>query len=163
MPELVVGVNSFVNLDEANEIVNSHYTSLDNEFKLWNELSDSDKSVLLIRGTRLLNTERFLWKGQRVLSDQPLTFPRKLNNGKVVEFDSAMKVGLLELVIKKQIAKANELDVLKLSGVTSFSDGGGMSVKFGGVTEVKNGENFIGSEIPLDVFNTYFKVYTMLV
>ena len=163
MPELSVGVNSFVSLDEANEIVNSHYTSLDNEYKLWNGLSDSNKTVLLIRGTTLLNNNRFLWRGQRVSSDQPLTFPRKLKNGKVIEFDSTMKIGLMELVIKRQMAKSSDLDMLKLSGVTSFSDGGGMSVKFGGVTEVKNGENFIGSEIPLDVFNTYFKVYTMLV
>lgn len=163
MAELIVGQNSFICLDEANEIVNNNYTSFDNEYKFWTELSDDDKRVLLIRGTSLLNSERFVWKGQRVKIDQPLTFPRKLRNGRIIEFGSDMKIGLLELIIKKQIAKSNELDILKLSGVTSFSDGGGMSVRFDSTSDSKNGGDFIGSDIPLSVFNTYFKMYTMLV
>lgn len=162
MAELILGENSFVSLDEANEIVNNNYTSFDSEYKFWTELNDSDKQVLLMQGTNLLNSDRFIWIGQRVKIDQPLVFPRKLRSGRIVEFGLDMKIGLVELVIKRQIAKSSDLDILKLSGVTSFSDGGGMSVKFDSTSESKNGGDFIGSEIPLGVFNTYFKRYTML-
>ena len=162
MAELIVGENSFICLDEANEIVNNNYTSFDSEYKFWTELNDSDKQVLLMQGTNLLNSDRFIWIGQRVKIDQPLVFPRKLRSGRIVEFGLDMKIGLVELVIKRQIAKSSDLDILKLSGVTSFSDGGGMSVKFDSTSESKNCGNFIGSEIPLGVFNTYFKRYTML-
>ena len=162
MAELILGENSFVSLNEANEIVNSNYTSFDSEYKFWTELNDSDKQVLLMQGTNLLNSDRFIWIGQRVKIDQPLVFPRKLRSGRIVEFGLDMKIGLVELVIKRQIAKSSDLDILKLSGVTSFSDGGGMSVRFDNTSDSKNGGDFIGSDIPLSVFNTYFKRYTML-
>ena len=163
MNSLVVGKNSFIGLEEADEIIKNTYTSFDTEYKFWTELSDEDKTVLMIRGTRLLNSDRFLWKGQRVDKNQSLVFPRKLNNGRIIEFNSNMKVGLLELIIKLEISKTNDLSVLKSSGITSYSDGAGMSIKFDNSISSKSIDGFNGSGIPLNIFNTYFKLYTMIV
>lgn len=71
---LNVGVDSYVTLEEANELISSYFTSSDKAFIKWNELSDNDKEVLLRSSCRDINALKF--EGRRASIGQKLEFPR---------------------------------------------------------------------------------------
>lgn len=71
---LNVGVDSYVSLQEAENILSSICTSNDSAYAKWRELSDSDKEVLLRNSCRDINSLRFI--GKRKNLGQKLEFPR---------------------------------------------------------------------------------------
>lgn len=71
---LQVGIDSYVSLQEAENILGSICTSNDSAYVKWNELSDSDKEVLLRNSCRDINALRFV--GKRKNLGQKLEFPR---------------------------------------------------------------------------------------
>ena len=75
---LLVGENSFISLEDANEYITTHFTS-DDEYRVkWESLSDSDKEVWLRRSTQALNNLKFVGRKKGV---QKLEFPRVVNLG----------------------------------------------------------------------------------
>lgn len=163
MAELVVGENSYISLDEANSLVENNYTSFSDEYKFWSSLSDNDKTVLVLNGTNLISDDTFLWKGVRVDSEQSLVFPRKLENGDIIGFSDKMKIGLIELVMRMNATNFSKFAKLIHNGISSFSDGAGMSVKFvDNIVNKISGKNSV-DRIPVDIFNKYFIEYTWLV
>lgn len=164
MASVVVGVNSFISVAEANEIMSDNYMSMSDEMAWWNGLSESDKAVVLIAATNKLNNEQCRWIGQRVNDNQSLSFPRiNKRNGAVYDIDSIFKLGIVELAINDNKPSFSNFDMLTKSGVTSFSDGGGMSVKFSdNIVSRNTGENN-NLRIPNELFKTYFMKYSLLV
>ena len=164
MSQLLVGENSFISLEEANSIIADNYMSTSNEATWWSGLSDSDKSVVIISATNKLNNEQCRWIGQRVNDNQSLSFPRiNKRNGAVYDIDSIFKLGIVELAINDNKPSFSNFDMLTKSGVTSFSDGGGMSVKFSdNIVSRNTGENN-NLRIPNELFKTYFMKYSLLV
>lgn len=163
MAELVVGENSYISLDEANSLVENNYTSFSDEYKFWSSLSDNDKTVLVLNGTNLISDDTFLWKGVRADSEQNLVFPRKLENGDIIGFSDEMKIGLIELVMRMNAMNFNKFGQLLMHGISSFSDGAGMSIKFvDNIVNKISGKNSV-DRIPVDIFNKYFIEYTWLV
>lgn len=163
MAQLVVGENSFISLSEANDIMSDNYMSTSKELTWWNGLSDSDKSVVVLSATNKLNNETLMWIGQRVDDNQSLAFPRlDKRNGIEYDIDSTFKLGIMELVINDNKALFNEFDKLKVSGVTSFADGGGMSIKFSENSVNKNVVENSNIGIPNNIFRTYFIKYSYL-
>lgn len=71
---LEVGLDSYVTLQEAENILESVCTSNDSAYIKWNELSDSDKEVLLRNSCRDINSLKFTGKRQNL--GQKLEFPR---------------------------------------------------------------------------------------
>lgn len=71
---LTVGVDSYVTLDEANNIAKNNFMSSDPAFSKWSELSDNDKEVLLRTSCRDIDTLKF--DGRRANIGQKLEFPR---------------------------------------------------------------------------------------
>ena len=163
MASAVVGVNSFISVAEADEIMSDNYMSMSDEMAWWNGLSESDKAVVLIAATNKLNNEQLMWIGQRVDDNQSLSFPRlDVRNGIEYDIDSTFKLGILKLVINDNSAYFNDMSKLVKSGITSFSDGGGMSVKFSDDIVSKNSLKNSNIGIPNDIFRTYFIKYSYL-
>ena len=72
---LTVGTDSYVTLEEANNIASMSMLSTDKAYQLWLSLSDSDKEVLLRNSCRDINTLKF--DGRRKNLSQQLEFPRE--------------------------------------------------------------------------------------
>lgn len=71
---LTVGVDSYVTLEEANNIASNTNLSTDKAYQLWLSLGDSDKEVLLRNSCRSIDNMKF--DGRRKNLSQVLEFPR---------------------------------------------------------------------------------------
>lgn len=158
--ELVVGTNSYVTLDEANELINSRFMDTDPIRKTWDNLSDDNKKILIISTTEKYDNSNLLYKGYKIVNTQLLEFPRRDNYNKLIECPVKIKVGLLVQGIKEIIAQSSEEEQLQNMGVHSFSDGSGASVTFESDNnkKLKNNKGFYN-----DVWHTYFAEYSYLV
>lgn len=72
--DLVVGINSYVDLSEADEYVSAHFVSDADERIKWEAMSDLDKAVFLRAGVQAIESVR--WTGKKLSDAQPLCFPR---------------------------------------------------------------------------------------
>lgn len=72
--ELIVDKDSYVTLEEANDMVANTYLSGSSELSKWNALSDDDKTIVLRNSALALNNLRY--KGRKRSSSQVLAFPR---------------------------------------------------------------------------------------
>lgn len=127
----VVGVNSYITIEEANEIVTNEYISSDEKRQWWDSLTESDKGVLLTKATSILNDDMmFGWVGTRVDPNQALAFPRNLKISGVLEWNYRMSCGLIELIFTLNKSKISDNYAMISDGISSFSDGGGLSIKF---------------------------------
>lgn len=161
MASVVVGVNSFISLEEANNIIGDNYISTSDTAVWWSGLSDSDKAVCLISATNIINSEQWFWIGKRVDENQSLVFPRlDVENNKEYNINDTFKLGIIKLMIKNNEASLNDMYKLIKTGITSFSDGGGMSVKFGDDIVKKSSLKSSSDVIPDDIFRTYFIEYS---
>lgn len=71
---LSVGTDSYVTVNEADELVASYFLSSDATRTAWSEASDSDKEVALRRSCSSINNLKFL--GRRKTTHQTMEFPR---------------------------------------------------------------------------------------
>lgn len=71
---LTVGVDSYVTLEDANDIAAATSLSSDKAYQKWLTLTDSDKEVLLRNSCRDINSLKF--DGRRKNLSQVLEFPR---------------------------------------------------------------------------------------
>lgn len=126
---LIVGQNSYVTVAEADEIIASRFMSISNERKLWNSLSEEDKSILIVTTTEKYDNNSMLYKGIKKDVKQALQFPRIINS-KLVDCPETIKAGLIMQCIKDLIADSSEEESLKNIGVKSFADGSGARIEF---------------------------------
>lgn len=71
---LTVGVDSYVSLEEAENLITNNYSSENEVFLKWSSMSDSDKDVMLRTSCRDINNLKF--DGRRKDIGQKLEFPR---------------------------------------------------------------------------------------
>lgn len=71
---LEVGVDSYVTVSEADNIIDNYFVSGNDVRIKWNTLSDSDKEALLRHSCRSINNLKF--NGRRAKTGQRLEFPR---------------------------------------------------------------------------------------
>lgn len=153
---------SYMTVEQADNLVNELYISSDDEYKVWNDLSNGDKQVLLNRtSSKLVGENHFLWVGKKVDAAQELDFPR-LYKGKTIIFDKLMMIGLLSILLRGEIEKSSDYKDMHREGIKRFSDGGGMSVEFSdkiSATATQSGLNGVVGGIngvPVDIFKQYF-------
>lgn len=158
--ELVVGKNTYISLEEANNIIASRFISKDPIKKLWDSLSEKDKEVLIISATEKYDNESMLYMGYKQNENQKLQYPRRTYNNKIIECPIKIKVGLLLQGLKDLSLNDLEESKLKDLGIKSFSDGSGASVTFenSNAGEIKN-----RCGIYKEIWNSYFKEYSLYV
>lgn len=146
---LTVGENSYMNLEEANAIIENELLDSDEEYNTWNCLSNDSKAKLILRGTRLVDT--LPWRGIKYNLSVvgSLQWPRVINN-KLIDCPYDIKVGLLLQVIIDYINKGKKETQLMELGVTNYK------IKDASITFDSSKVNKVNN-INTDIFNTYFK------
>ena len=170
-----VGENSYVTLEEAETMAAYTCLSSDKAYLFWKELSDSDKSVLLVNSCRAIDNLKF--SGRRRSLGQHLEFPRVDNHisgigyrlyvGQMYDnglYSQGNADGGLSLVKQAQVINAiyagyfNEMAVYKIAmeiqGLTS-KRAGPISETYG-----RTGYNSGGVDAVKGIFTT--KVYSLL-
>ena len=127
--QLIVGENSYMTLEQANQLVNDNYTSTDPEKEYWDSLSNNDKSVLIYRTTRELERPCFIWRGVRQDIHQNMQWPRIINK---VVYDAPTQIllGILANIFNNNNIQQSEETRLKDTGVKTFKDGTGAMIEF---------------------------------
>lgn len=154
-----VGINSYFDVDEANEIIKT-LMSTDSLRKIWDSTSREDKESLIINITERYDNNKMNYLGLKVDKKQPLQFPRIID-GEEVECPYKIKKGLLlqgitDLTIS---SSGSEEELLKRLGIKSFSDGSGASITFDN-TDILNSDSKYSSGIYKDIYDAYFIDYT---
>ncbi len=140
---IIVGVDSYVTPEEAQDYIQKHYRAEDEKAPAWNALSESDREVCLRQATE--NLQRLGFLGRKLRGGlQILAFPRVYacpmpmrRNGELVYLDGNYGQGMVPEVpddIKKaQIEEALEMacptedtEEMKQRGgaINSYSVGG---------------------------------------
>lgn len=160
---LEVGVNSYMSVSDANDIVDSLYMSTDKEKIAWDGLSDNDKAVLIYRYTQKVDSDKNLFIGIKKDIAQTLSFPRIAeSNGRAFEIPCPNKIKqaiIIQCVRDLAYNSGTEAELRK-QGIESFSDGGGASIKFNSSTFKNTGSNVCGLDD--DIWSTYIQGYTII-
>lgn len=147
--ELTIGVNSYMDLEEADALVKNELLATEEEYITWNSLSNDDKSKLIVRGTRLVDQLPFLGNKLNLDDVQGLHWPRLINNIKF-ECPTDIKVGLIRQVIRSYINKNKQETKLQEMGVKNYSiNKASISFSDKNITKLSNG-------IYIDILDEYF-------
>lgn len=115
---LVVGQNAYFDIVEAGSLLAIEFYSTSPEIKVWNDLTDMDKTVLIIRSTRLVDS--CLFRGYKAFKGSPLSFPRMINN-RLIECPLDVKMAILLQGINEIIYNKTDEARLKKLGVKTYS------------------------------------------
>lgn len=154
--ELQKDINSYITLEEAKQLLDD-YVYEDAILEYVNTLSDNFISKIINRSTKIIDKLHF--KGYRIDSGQPLSFPRyDYRNYKkvVVECPEDIKVGIvLQAIYDSYYLNKDEVQLKKL-GVSSYSVDGA-SISFNkDISDEK-----LQSGIYKDIFEDYLRKYTI--
>lgn len=118
---IIVGKNSYVTLDEANDYIENYYTSNDKLRKAWEELEDTDKEVMLLNGARAI--ESLVLLGKRATRTQSMEFPRRIDHVIQHEVPDNVKYAQIETSISFADTTIKKRQDLINAGVTQFRIG----------------------------------------
>ena len=155
---LEVGVNTYFDLVEAEGIM-KRFVKKNPDRVTWEGLDDDDKEAIIYNSTFLIDKDEMLYKGNKIVSNQPMQFPRKDEFGRAYNCPEDIKVGILLQGIREVQAFSNEELILRENGVHSFSDGSGASVTFESNSKA-NTKNKLG--LYNDIWYKYFQSYTLI-
>lgn len=114
--ELVVGVNSYMDIEEADSIVLSEYLPDEEEYKLWSSLDNDGKSKLIVRATRVIENLPFI--GVK-LTPFGMSWPRRVW-GEDIECPDDIKIALLMNVLQEKKYAGTKEQQLQDLGVSSY-------------------------------------------
>lgn len=159
--ELIPGVNSYMTLDEINDMVNMSFLSNSKEREYWGTLSDDDKCILVLNTMDIIDNTQMKYKGVKYSKSQSLQWPRLICQVQT-DVPWAVKKGLILQMMSNSMSDLTAYNKLKRQGIKSFADGGGAKIEFAntsdGIGTVKNNNG-----IDKNIFDTYFKDWTILV
>jgi hypothetical protein len=118
--ELTIGVNSYMDLDEANNIIENELLDSDSEYTMWQSLSDDNKKKLIAKGTRIVDQLPFLGYKYNLNDKNGLHWPRLVNDEKI-ECPLEIKLGLLKQVLRDYSNSGKQETKLLELGVKSYS------------------------------------------
>lgn len=129
---LIVGTNSYITVQEADQLIADNFMSTDPIRVFWGNISnDSDKESIILNSTKKFDRDSMCYKWFKQSDDQPLQFPRVDVYKNVIECPEDIKLGLLLQGIKTNMMnKYAEYQQLKSQGVKTFADGSGARIEF---------------------------------
>lgn len=119
--ELIVGENTYINLQEFNEIVESYFT--ESEREAFDSLEDEDKQAMLYKSC--IDMQKLPYRGFKKEHGQKLAFPRINRTG----YESDMEMVKLAQAVNaiSFIPQGENMDSqaynLRKNGITSFKLG----------------------------------------
>ena len=155
--ELLVGQNSYIELAEANDLI-QYLPFNDSCRKLWDSLNADEKTSVIISSTFMYDKDSMEYKGIKKNKEQNLQFPRIYNDTEI-ECPFDVKLGLLVTGLSDISKNSSEEESLRKAGIKSFADGSGAKMEF--VENFKTThENSVG--IDKDIWKRYFEKYSNL-
>lgn len=142
-----VDTNTYMNITEADSIIEAEFDSDSDEYKLWGQLDEQGKQRLILQGTRLIDNLPFL--GIRAKRYQSMAWPRKVYH-KDVECPYDVKLAILKQTLKKKVESTKQESKLRELGVKSYSIKDA-SISF--VSDPKN--NKLGNGVYEDIYQEY--------
>ena len=147
---LTVGVNSYMSLEEANTIIENELLDSDEEYTLWNSLSDENKEKLIVRGTRTVDVIPFRGVKYNISSVKDLQWPRLIDN-ELIECPDDIKLGLLVQVLRDYKNKSKQETNLLELGVTNYK------IKDASISLDTSKVNKLCNGIYNDIFDLYIR------
>lgn len=129
MNKIIIGVNSYITIEEADKIINDNYLDTDDEFITWNNLSENNKAVLILRATKLIDIESLKYRGKKVDIAQPMEFPRDVSNddtlsgiytNDILNCPDEIKTAIVESAINNYMKNKTEEASLIKKGIQSY-------------------------------------------
>lgn len=159
---LIVYENSYMTLEEANDIVSKSFLSSSKERQFWDGLTDSDKEILIINATDQVDVQQSAFRGNKVNSKQNMEWPRVIN-GNNTDTPYSIKKGILLNIIKQNLLSMTDEGKLIAMGVKSFADGGGAKIEFN--TESTSSSEWITNKVGIfkNIWKTYFSDWSYIV
>ena len=150
--ELIPYENSYMTLEEANDIINNYYLATDDGKVAWDSLaSDSDRSVLIYRTTKLFDTDSWLYIGKKADDNQKMQWPREQDNNSIMDCPDALKEGIVLLAIDKLLNSNTEEAALIKKGIQTYKIKDASVTFFEGGS--KNNIDVNGLSIPSDILD----------
>jgi hypothetical protein len=169
MAELIIGKNSFMDVAEADKIISDNYMDTDNEYQVWNSLSENNKSALIIKYTKYINNESLLYRGKKVDITQNMEFPRDVSNddqlsgiydNDILDCPDEIKLAIVSLAVDNYISSQSEEAAMIRKGIQTYKIKDA-SVTFN--TDKGNNNNIniggVGS-MPRSIWDSCFKKYS---
>lgn len=156
--EIVVGQNSYFSVAEADEIIASRFRSTSKEKQIWDSLNEIDKTIVIISTTEKYDNDNMLYKYKKAEVNQPLQFPRMMDNGNIIECPEIIKVGLLIQAILDIEEDDSEEKQLVRNGITKYK------IKDAEVDFKDTAFNIDKNSVGLntEVWNRYFSMWSMI-
>lgn len=119
---IVVGTNSYISVQDADQLIAEYFTSSNPIRVFWDNISESsDKESIILSSTKKFDRDSMSYKWFKQDVNQPLQFPRVDVHKNVIECPEDIKLGLLLQGIKTNMMdKYNEYQELKAQGVKSY-------------------------------------------
>lgn len=116
---IVVGTNSYITLEEANELIEAYLVDSDVLRVAWEAASNANKTVYLLMSCMQLETLPF--NSAKEDSTQVLSFPRTDGDTSKIQIAQALQAASLTNVVQQD--ETNQRATLRASGVKSFKIG----------------------------------------
>lgn len=170
MAELIVGKNSFMTLEEADKIISDNFMDTDNEFIVWDGLSESNKAVLIIKATRPINSEALLYRGKKVDIAQAMEFPRDVSDDSqlsgiydndILECPDEIKQAIVLMCIDGYLTGQTEEAAMIKKGIQSYKIKDA-SVTFNTDNSHNNSNVTVGgvASMPRGIWDSCFRSYS---
>lgn len=120
-----VGVDTYLDIANADALVTSNFLSDEATRVTWEALSTADKEVLLVRGTRDVDSALYRGTQQMYKNVQPLNFPRIIDCV-IVPVNDNIKLATIEQAVSykgKSSAQSGMRKELQAQGVKKVSIG----------------------------------------
>ena len=162
---IIVGTNSYIDVQEANQLITDYFMSTDPIRVFWESLSnDSDKESLILNSTRKYDRDSMCYKWFKQDVNQSLQFPRVDIYKNVIDCPEDIKLGLLVQGIKENMLnKYAEYQELKSQGIKSYKIKDA-SVEWFDTFQTKDIDTTkLSNGMFSNVYNQYFRDYIDLV
>lgn len=130
----IVGKNVYFDLEEANEIVMNNFEEDDEEYIVWNKMSDAQKETLIRKNTLKVNSFEYL--GINRAQSNMLKWPRIIDYT-FIECPYNVKLFILKNGLTDKVNKESEEIKLQKQNVSSYSIEGA-SIKFEASTKIES-------------------------
>lgn len=150
--EFIKGVNTYMDLEEADSIVDDIYFEDDDEYKMWQSLDDKSKQRIILKATRLL--DNLTWLGNAYPGYNTLRWPR-LIQFEIIDCPYDVKAAILKQGLKEKKNSMTDYHKLQESGVKTYS------VKNASISFTDNtGKNKLSNGVYGDIYSEYLRKWT---
>lgn len=153
--------NSYVTLEEANELVTKMYLSTSKERTIWSNLSDDDKEILILNTMDIVDRPQLLYIGTKVDSNQDLEWPRVINGVSKQVPDSIKRGMMKQLFINNDISNSKYQELIN-NNIKSYADGGGAKIEFATLNDSLNTSFKNNTGISKNIWKSYFQQWSKI-